>query len=372
MEYAPDLAGAHGKLGDLLTRKGLVDQAAGAYRHYFECLGNISKMVLDNRRKDEGITQYLIAIGYTADAPLGPFTAGRAAPVKESPRNGPAPVGLRCRAEGRPRCPRIDGVDPGRHEAFQRSRRRAQLRRDCRAQAAATYVAEGEILFHQGDTVGAVECYRRALEVDPNSTYALGHLGTALRTLGRFEEAAACYEKILKIGPDLDIAYASLATIGKLKRDSSEIQQLLSRLDQPDLSIDNRIAVGFALAKAFDDSGRFDEAFARYAEANALVKQQRTDDGNIYDPKLADELIGQLLDVFSAEYFRKRMDWGEPSELPVFVCGMPRSGSTLIQQIAASHPQIHGAGNCGTSLASQSALEEPTLRPTRTNTHRTK
>jgi tetratricopeptide (TPR) repeat protein len=345
VEQAPDLAGAHGKLGDLLIQKGLVDQAAVEYRRYFECLGSLTNLVLDERRKEEGVTQYLIAIGYSTDSPKGPLTAGRALPVKEPPE-----VGLV--AGGSAAHVKKEGVDVHAWMAINMARMRrfneAEAAYRCAVSvaphAAITHVAMGEILYHRGDVAEAIECYYRALNVDPNSIHALGYLTTALRAQGRFDEATACCEKMLKIGPGLNVAYASLASMGNLKGDQPEIQELLSKLEQPGLSIDNQIALGFALGKAFDDSGRFDEAFVHFAAANSLAKKYRAEGGDVYDPKFVDELIGQLLEAFPAEYFRKRMDWGEASELPVFVCGMPRSGTTLIQQIAASHPQIHGAG----------------------------
>ena len=107
---------------------------------------------------------------------------------------------------------------------------------------------------------------------------------------------------------------------------------------------DDRIAVGFALAKTLDDADRFDEAFACYADANLLMKQLRATAGEIYDAAAFHRHIGQLIEIFTPQFFAEQREWGEPSELPVFIVGMPRSGTSLVQQIAASHPHVHGAG----------------------------
>jgi hypothetical protein len=109
----------------------------------------------------------------------------------------------------------------------------------------------------------------------------------------------------------------------------------------------SRIDAGFALGKALDESGRYDEAFAHYAEANSLVKRFRASVGDRYDPRAVHRLNDQMFEVFTPNYFEQRRGWGEPSELPVFIVGMPRSGTTLVQQIAASHSLVHGAGELG-------------------------
>ncbi len=107
-----------------------------------------------------------------------------------------------------------------------------------------------------------------------------------------------------------------------------------------------------------DDLGRYDEAFVRFIEANALVKQLRALAGDRYDPAIMHHLVDEPIETYRPSFFEERRDWGDPSEIPVFVVGMPRSGTTLVQQIAASHPQVHGAGELrGIGILAQSLGE---------------
>lgn len=119
---------------------------------------------------------------------------------------------------------------------------------------------------------------------------------------------------------------------------------MLDLLDRPDLTPEQRSATEFALGKVLDDSRRFDEAFARFKAANDRVKQQKALAGERYDPAIMHKQVDRIIDTFTPEFFQQRHGWGNPSELPVFVVGVPRSGTTLVQQIAGSHPLVHGAG----------------------------
>jgi hypothetical protein len=115
-------------------------------------------------------------------------------------------------------------------------------------------------------------------------------------------------------------------------------------LRQPNLAADKRISAEFAIGTALDDAERFDEAFDHFTQANLLAKEQRATAGDRYDPDVFHAVVDHLIETFTPEFLEKRRGWVEPSELPVFVVGMPRSGTTLVHQIAASHPRVFGAG----------------------------
>ncbi len=100
----------------------------------------------------------------------------------------------------------------------------------------------------------------------------------------------------------------------------------------------------FGLGRIHDESESYEEAFRHYAEGKALVKRQRELAGEWYDHDRFRAGVDRMIDTFTLEFFAARRDWGDPSERPVFVVGMPRSGTTLVHQIAASHSQVHGAG----------------------------
>ena len=127
-------------------------------------------------------------------------------------------------------------------------------------------------------------------------------------------------------------------------RDEVELQRLDAILTSPGHSIPDRIASGFALARLLDTAGRYDEAFAYLAAANVLHRRQRAVLGECFDPVAFQREVGGLIEVFAPELFPAVAGWGNPSQLPVFIVGMPRSGTSLVEQIAASHSRVFGAG----------------------------
>ena len=126
--------------------------------------------------------------------------------------------------------------------------------------------------------------------------------------------------------------------------DANEEERLRALLGQPDLPLDEQIAASFALGKLLDDSDRFEEAFERFTLANSLLKQSRAAGGERFEIDTFRRQVDHMINTCTADFFAERREWGEASELPVFIVGMPRSGTTLVEQIAASHPNILGAG----------------------------
>ncbi len=201
-------------------------------------------------------------------------------------------------------------------------------------------------MLHKHDAPAAVDQFRRAVAIDPNLDMSWKGLGLALQSQGNFDEAAKCFRRMLELCPNaaIGLAYRHLFNTGKIAAEQADIDRLTASLSAPNVPAMSRLAAGFALGKLLDEAGRFDEAFARYAEANALVKKQHAAVGERYDPQMIHRQVDQMTEIFTPEFFQQRRDWGEPSDLPVFIVGMPRSGTTLVHQIAASHPQVHGAG----------------------------
>jgi hypothetical protein len=120
--------------------------------------------------------------------------------------------------------------------------------------------------------------------------------------------------------------------------------RLTASVDDPQMPVRDRAALGFVLGKMLDEADRFDEAFARYARANSLVLQMRHAAGERYDSDLFARRVDDSITMFTPDFFTRTRDWGEPSDLPVFIVGMPRSGTSLVEQIASSHPDVFGAG----------------------------
>jgi tetratricopeptide (TPR) repeat protein len=208
------------------------------------------------------------------------------------------------------------------------------------------HLSVGNALQHCGRLDEAIAAYRQAIRIKPDFAVAHFNLGQALLHQGEFDEAAACFERFLQLGPESahGFGYWNLASTGRVTIDRKEYSRLSALLDEPDTPPDNRVAAGFALGKLLDDAGRFDEAFASYARANSLWDEIQIAIGQGYRPKLAHSQVDHLISAFDGRSFENRREFGEPSELPVFIVGMPRSGTTLVHQIAARHPQVHGVG----------------------------
>jgi tetratricopeptide (TPR) repeat protein len=200
------------------------------------------------------------------------------------------------------------------------------------------------ILYRGGDIVASVPVHRRAVALAPANAIAWTALGDCLLAMGDHEEAIACLRQALALDPDQLAARRSLATCGLLAADPQDIDRLSEMLDRSVLPTNDRITAGFALGQMLDDAGRFDEAFARFAVANALVVEIEAAAGNCFDAAGFEAEIDRLIAQVTPAPLMQTRGWGNPSDLPVFVIGMPRSGSTLVEQIIASHSQAFGLG----------------------------
>jgi tetratricopeptide (TPR) repeat protein len=208
----------------------------------------------------------------------------------------------------------------------------------------AFHCSRGHTLMHLQDGEKAAAAFRRVIALSPDSKPGWSGLGWALRVLGRFDEADACVKRLREIDPADLLSIRHLPSAGKRPHDAAEIERLTLVVDAADSKADDRIAAGFALGRMLDVAGRFDEAFSRYAAANALVRQTWSRNGDSFDAKSFARYVDRLMATFTPESLANAAASGNVSELPVFVVGMPRSGTTMVEQICASHSRIFGAG----------------------------
>jgi len=200
--------------------------------------------------------------------------------------------------------------------------------------------ALGQILRRRGNLVGAEASLRKALELNPRHPIALNDLGVLLLVRGEFDEAASCLRKAIESSPDLAIACENLARTRKFsEQDIDDIALLEGRAGAGELDANARVHIHFALGKVRDDLGQYEQAFAHFAEANGLQRARL--DFRIEEHQ---RFVDEAIEVVDAAFLGRIRDMGDPSELPVFIIGMPRSGTTLVEQILASHPDVHGAG----------------------------
>ncbi|MGD8341512.1 MAG: tetratricopeptide repeat protein, partial [Gammaproteobacteria bacterium] len=197
--------------------------------------------------------------------------------------------------------------------------------------------------------------YEKALEIDPNCAEAQNNRGNALRNLGKLEEAAASYEKALEINPGYAEAHMNLSTVKEYQEGDPHVRQLNQLFERRDLSDEERMHLNFALGKAYADIGNCDRAFSRLADGNRIRKEQLG-----YDISLERELFARIESTFSKDL--PVLDAGSESastrgQRSIFVLGMPRSGTSLVEQILASHSRVCGAGELDLLNRSVSAIK---------------
>lgn len=152
----------------------------------------------------------------------------------------------------------------------------------------------------------------------------------------------AHYDRAIEIRPDYAEVYLNRSEIKTFHSGDADLRVLESLAGSDSLPANKKMYVNFALAKAFEDSGDYNRAFENLRRGNTLKRGQID-----YEETRIIELFRRLAAVFNKGLFERFQGEGDPSSVPVFVLGMPRSGSSLIEQILASHPQVHGAGELG-------------------------
>lgn len=197
----------------------------------------------------------------------------------------------------------------------------------------------GNALAALGRIDDAADHYQRALALRPDYADACNNLGNIRKAQGKFEEATALFEQAIRIRPAYARAHFNRAEIKTFHSGDPDLAMLQDLAARNDLSADDAMHIHFGLAKALADSGDHLRSFEYLRSGNAL-KRSRIH----YDEKAVEEYFARIASIFTVELFDRLAGQGHPSPAPVFVLGMPRSGSTLIEQILASHPQVHGAG----------------------------
>jgi tetratricopeptide (TPR) repeat protein len=217
--------------------------------------------------------------------------------------------------------------------------------------------AKGSTLVYLNQADEALECFRRAETVLPGMKDALTGIGWALRSLGQFDEADNYFRKIRALDPADPRSYKHLSSEGKALQADDE-QHLAAVLDRRDINNDARITAGFGLGRSLDKAGRYDEAFSRFAAANALVREIWPK-ADLFDLDRFTARIEGLIERYPDPSSVEPADFSNMSELPVFVVGMPRSGTTLVEQICASHSRVFGAGELGDMIRLDGILNRP-------------
>ena len=192
-------------------------------------------------------------------------------------------------------------------------------------------------LIRLGDLPEAIEEYRASLRFAPSASRIWMSLGHALKTVGEQAESVSAYRQSLALEPTLGEAWWSLANLKTVRLTASDIAQMEAALGAAALGEEDRFHLHFALGKAHEDAGAVDQAFDSYLTANRLRRAALH-----YDPQQLQERIDRVRSLFTPQFIAERALQGCVNAEAIFVVGMPRSGSTLIEQILASHPEVEG------------------------------
>ena len=184
----------------------------------------------------------------------------------------------------------------------------------------------------------AVESYQRAVELDPMLPGGHIGLGHVLKTVGNQSAGIEAYKRAIELRPNYGETYYSLANLKTFRFSEEEISNMEARLGNEKLPTECRVHFAFALAKAYEDAAEFDKSFEHYESANRMHR-----DTIAYDPVQTQVGHERMRDVFSETFFSGLdPNSGCSAPDPIFIVGLPRSGSTLLEQILASHSQVDG------------------------------
>jgi tetratricopeptide (TPR) repeat protein len=310
---APGLSMAHNNLGLLSVALGRRAEAIASYREalrlnprYVEALNNLAGVLLDQGDSRAALSLLRQAVELDPRRPDSLCNLGHAL--------------LETR--------RIE-------EAMASFRSALALRADY----ALVHLGVAGALRVLGSFAEAEASCRAALALEPNRPEALALLGELRADSGEFAQAQELFQRVLALDPGFASVYGSIAAHRRMSCDDTAWLKGVEELLAHPLPLRQEVSLRYALGKYFDDVGQYDEAFESYRRANELTKP-----GSRYDGAKLTQSAEQIMSVCEAGFSRQRLPPASASQLPVFIVGMPRSGTSLTEQILASHPLVFGAG----------------------------
>jgi tetratricopeptide (TPR) repeat protein len=325
LELAPDLGMAHNNLGLLLGARGERDAAIASYRQalrhnprYVEALSNLGNALREQGQRREALSAYQQAVELDPRRADSHFNVGQA--LLESRRIQQAADAFRNALSLQP-------------------------------SHTAAHLGLAAVQRVQGLASEAEASCERALVLAPQDPDALVLLGELRADRGQFAQAQELFERVLAANPQFASAYCSIAAHRRMTRDDVAWLQGAQALLASRLPLADELQLRYVLGKYFDEVGAYDEAFSSYQQANELNKRC----GGSYDEVHLTKLVGRIMKLCDNAFVRSARVGvstsgaaasaaARASEEPVFIIGMPRSGTSLTEQILASHPAVFGAG----------------------------
>lgn len=216
-----------------------------------------------------------------------------------------------------------------------------------KALALAPDLAESHMLYATvigalGDHEGAIRSFRKALEISPEKSGAMCNIGHHLKTIGRQDESIAMYRQCIAVNPDHAESYWSLANLKTFQFEQLEVETMLELLSEAKLADNSRAQIHNALGLHFEREQEYDRAFRHFEQCNLITRKAET-----YDPVDNEDIHDRAISIFTPDFIDANDGNGCEDVSPIFIVGLPRSGSTLIEQILASHSQVDGTHELG-------------------------
>ena len=210
--------------------------------------------------------------------------------------------------------------------------------------------AKATALVGLGNIKPAIKLYQTLIKSNPEHAHLYLLLAHAYKAMGELKQAVSAYQQAYRLKPDFGDAYWSLANTKTYAFGMQELKDMQSQVEQCS-NLDDKIHFCFALGKAFEDKKNFDDSFQYYAHGNSL-KQATTG----YQPELFEQQVDNHKRIFTSELFNRLGNVGASAADPIFIVGLPRAGSTLLEQILASHSQVDGTMELHNIIALASRL----------------
>ena len=313
----PKMAQAHNNLGNALRESGKLEEAKRAYAEALRLdprnamiLGNIAQALQEEGRTNDALTWYDRAL--QADPSSARTYTNFAS----------------CLAE-------LDRMVEAR-TAYEEALRHDQNWPEANAGLSAH-------LRDEGAYERALACCRKAIAAKPELSAAHAGIAQTYTELGRFEEAERALRDAIRCDPDNSGAYGSLAALLRRNLPDEDLEQM-RRLARTVVRRSRLGPLHFGLAQALDTRGEFAEAAEHAARGNALQLERWMLQDRQYDPEQHHAFVQQLCETFTTEFIERLQVLGVDTQLPIFILGLPRSGTTLVEQILASHSRVHAAG----------------------------
>ncbi len=200
-------------------------------------------------------------------------------------------------------------------------------------------LALGNCFLTAGNNKEALTTFNKLLEIEPDNAEVLEKVGGLYIQEGKFDKAKGTIKSALNHSPDLAIAYTRLTKLEKYSEINSEVKKIEKYYHNSHTNSEQRMFLSFALGKIYEDIGHYEKSFHFLLEGNNIKRKSFQ-----YNIKDDTDRLSSIQEMFNKNTFARMNGVGHPNETPIFIVGMPRSGTTLVEQILASHPEIYGAG----------------------------